>query len=299
MASLFKIRVISPWFGELRLPDAILSKAIPSEEADALLCDWSPSPELDSFPRRKAWYNIEPPRHFAAISNGEWPEIRKRLRPSEFLSPYDSDPRYRVPEITHFGDPIGVNTSASRIDRAVAVVSNFGGSPIRRDPDLQYRNHFITRPHVDLYGRSRGWRRYRHRFYSLPHLPRNFKGDIPGDWEEEAKRDLLARYKVCICLENYYEPYLFSEKFVEAVRAGCVPIFHPHPTVAESFLLGAKWIDPGDDVSRADDIIAHALSEPLEEYQACNAKWLEENEDFKRTSAKAVYARIAEILMEE
>jgi hypothetical protein len=47
----------------------------------------------------------------------------------------------------------------------------------------------------------------------------------------------LSAYKVAICLENCVEPYYFTEKFINAVRAACIPVYHAHATVKTPFSL--------------------------------------------------------------
>jgi hypothetical protein len=289
------IRVESPWFGEMRFDDILMSSHLPVEETDALLCDWAPSEEvLLGFPRRKAWYNCEPEPHFVKCQGGGWPAIRAKLQPHEFLHHKHPDARYRVPHITHLG-AVTVDRRTGRHDRAVAVVSNFGGSPRIRFQDAVIRNRFILQPTVDLFGRRSAWRKYRARLWSLPRLPRNFRGEIPGDWDDAEKRGLLAQYKVCVCLENSFEPFYFTEKFVDAAAAGCVPVYRAHPTVAATFLAGAKWIEPGAD-EKPRETINRALAASLEEFQEANAAWLATNPFLKETSSTAVYHRIGRIL---
>ncbi len=117
-----------------------------------------------------------------------------------------------------------MNQSVDRKQKAVAIVSNHGGSPLKAHPDIRYRNRLITSPLVDLYGRS-GWQRYRSHWYSWPRAPKNYRGELPGDWPGAEKRRLMSEYKVCVCLENMNEPGYFTEKFVEAVQAGCIPVY--------------------------------------------------------------------------
>jgi hypothetical protein len=125
--------------------------------------------------------------------------------------------------MTHY-DSLGVDMSEKRHDRAIAVVSNCGGSPSSTHEDIRFRNQLVTDSRVDLYGRS-NWLRYRPNWYCWPRAPRNYRGEIDGDWPGSTKRQLMSSYKVCVCLENMNEPGYFTEKFVEAVRAGCVPVY--------------------------------------------------------------------------
>jgi hypothetical protein len=294
MVQKLKVRVVSPWFGSLETAEASFSNAYPSDSADALLCDWSPSDELFSFSRRKAWYCCEPWAQFKDLHNGTWPSLRSRLEPNEFLWHGHSDARYRVPHVTHF-EELAVQSSSERIRRAVAVVSNFGGGPWRRNPDMSYRNRFIVSPLVDLFGRS-GWMEYRRTVLSFPAAPTNYKGEIPGDWPASEKRELLSRYKVSVCLENVNEPYYFTEKFVEAVCAGCIPVYRPDPQTASRALKGAFWVDPRDYGNDPHATLTAALELNLRDIQEQNRAWIAENVELGRSSQFEVFNRIGQIL---
>jgi hypothetical protein len=289
----FRIRVVSRWPRCLETETAVLASEIPAEQADALLCEWEPSEELLTFPRRKAWYCCEPACQFNHLRGGAWPRLRDQLGPHEFLYHAHPDPQFRVPHATHF-EPLQVNTNRVRRDRAIAVVSNHGGAPWRRHGGLSYRNRFITDRRVDLYGRS-GWLRYRDRWFSRVKAPANYRGELPGDWPDSAKRKLLAEYKVAICLENMLEPFYFTEKFVEAVTAGCIPIYRADETVRDTILQGARWIDPADYSDSVDETIAGALNSDLREFQEQNQRWCEHSA-VSQTHSTAIQRRILEIL---
>ena len=293
MSDVFKIRVVSPWFGELKLPQAHFSTAFSTEESDALLCDWAPADELLSCAKRKAWYCCEPYCQFRGLGRGSWPGQRKALRDAEFLSHNHEVPCFRVPHVTHF-ETLTVDHRGDRSDRAVAIVSNHGGNPWKAHADLRYRSQFITHDLVDLYGRS-AWKKYRKGRFSLPSTPRNYKGEIPGDWPGGAKRDLMASYQVAVCLENMSEAYYFTEKFIEAVCAGCVPVYRAHPSVAAGVLKGAIWFDPADYGHEPALTINAALASNANEVRRVNEKWLA-GEAVAATHHSAVFARIAAIL---
>jgi hypothetical protein len=273
---------------------AVFSVDIPAEKADALLCEWAPDPELFTFPRRKAWYCCEPQCQFRGLGGGTWPAIKAQLGPHEFLWHGHPEERYRVPHITHF-EPLVMNTNQDRLDRAIAIVSNHGGLPWRRHPDITYRNRLITHPDVDLYGRS-GWTRYRQRWYSWPKAPANYKGEIPGDWPAAGKRELMSRYKVAVCLENMNEPHYFTEKFVEAVVAGCVPVYRASEQIRNGVFNGAFWVDPADYNHVPQQILRACLSSLLLEVQAQNQRWMTENEMLKASHASAVFKRLGSII---
>jgi len=215
----FKIRTVSPRTIELKTADAWFSPDHSTDDADALLCNWAPSEELCSFPRRKAWYCCEPECQFQGLGGDTWPSIRDRLDPSEFLYHNHPDPLSRIPHVTHFED-LTVTHDPDRLDHAIAIVSSHGGNPWKQHPDLTFRNRFITHPFVDLFGRS-GWKRYKASCWSLRgREPGNYRGELPGDWPAEGKRALMARYKVAVCMENMNEP-------TERSRAGRPPFARP------------------------------------------------------------------------
>jgi hypothetical protein len=294
MARKLSIRLISPWSTRIETRDAVFSVDIPSEKADALLCEWSPSPELFTFPRRKAWYCCEPQCQFQHIDSGSWPKIKAKLKPSEFLFHNHVEERFRVPHITHF-EPPEMNRSLQRKKRAIAIVSNHGGPPHRRHPDITYRNRFITAPQVDLFGRA-SWRRYRPSLLSFPKAPKNYCGEIPGDWPADQKRKLQASYKVAVCLENMNEPCYFTEKFVEAAMNGCIPIYRAAPTVKATFLQGASWIDPADFGNNAHETLEYALSLDIERFHSENASWAR-SLALGSTNSTQVFEKIAKILL--
>jgi hypothetical protein len=269
---MFKVRVMSPWDKYLQLETTLFDTRIKSEDADALLCYWAPSEELFNFTGPKAWYCCEPECQFTEMAGRKWVELRKRLAVKEFLFHNHPDSRYRVPHITHY-QKLDVNENPSRLVRAVSVVSNFGGGPRKRHLQIRYRNQFITHSLVDLYGRS-SWQKFRKGLFSFPRVPLNYKGEIPGDWPEGEKRELLSKYKVCVCLENMIEAHYFTEKFVEAVTAGCIPVYRAHGSLVGTVLKGAMWVDPADYDDDPQKTLDAALAMDLSTFQVNNSKWL-------------------------
>ena len=291
-----QVRLISPWTSHLETETAIFSREITVANADALLAEWAPSDELFSFSGRKAWYCCEPQCQFRGLQGGGWPAIKSRLRPHEFLYHGHAEEKYRVPHITHFED-LRMDQNLQRRERAIAIVSNHGGNPLRCHPDIGYRNRLITVPEVDLFGRS-GWRNYRRTWYSLGKTPMNYGGELPGDWSGAEKRRLMAEYKVCVCLENMNEPGYFTEKFVEAVVAGCIPVYRATPELRETVLAGACWYDPGDPRWPKERAIEAALGADLKAIQAINSAWLMSSESLSATRMESVFQKIAESLCE-
>jgi hypothetical protein len=77
-----------------------------------------------------------------------------------------------------------------------------------------------------------------------------------------------------VCLENCVEPDYFTEKFVNAVRAGCIPVYHAHPTLRGRLLRNAKWVDPDDFRFSARRTIEYALVQDQNSYRSINDAWL-------------------------
>ena len=91
------------------------------------------------------------------------------------------------------------------------------------------------------------------------------------------------------------EPYYFTEKMVGAAQAGCIPIYRAHPTVRETFLVGAKWVDPADFGFDAGRTLDFALRQNLEEYQEANGRWLQ-SAAVQSTRVEEVFRRIGDVL---
>jgi hypothetical protein len=289
-----QVRLISPWSLRVETATAVFDREISTQRADALLCEWEPAEELWSFSRRRAWYCCEPECQFRGQAKGTWPRLKARLRAEEFLWHGHEDVRFRVPHVTHF-QALQMNRNTDRRNKAIAVVSNHGGSPLKAHPDIRFRNQLITSPLVDLFGRA-GWRRYRPHWYSLPRTPLYYQGELPGDWPGEQKRQLLSQYRVCVCLENMNEPGYFTEKFVEAVAAGCIPVYRASADVRDTVLQGAVWFDPADSRWPGARAIEAALQADSHAIQETNNRWLCESPQLAATHSAAVFDRIARIL---
>lgn len=293
MSNKFQIRLISPWTKYIETETAIFSSEISEKSADALLCEWKPSNELLTFSRRKAWYCCEPQCQFNYLDKKSWPQFKSKLNENEFIFHRHENKKYRVPHITHFTD-LSINKNTTRKKQAIAVVSNFGGSPFSRHKQINYRNKFITNASVDLFGRA-SWHKYKKSLISIPKAPNNYQGEIAGDWPALKKRELLSQYKVCICLENMLEPHYFTEKFVEAVSAGCIPIYRAHTSLVSNILKGAKWVDPSDYDNDPQKTIEAALEMDLTYFQESNSKWLKK-EALIKTHHDNVFGTIGKIL---
>ena len=86
-----------------------------------------------------------------------------------------------------------------------------------------------------------------------------------------------------------------AQKFVDAVRAGCIPIYHAHPTVTHGILKDAAWVDPADYGLDPTAAIQHALGQDIEAYQDRNERWLA-SDAVLATRCDKVYERVARIL---
>ena len=78
-----------------------------------------------------------------------------------------------------------------------------------------------------------------------------------------------------MCLENCTESYYFTEKFVNAVRAGRIPVYHAHATLKTSVLSSAKWVDPADFAFSPRRTIDFALNQDQMAFRSINDAWLE------------------------
>ena len=291
----FRVRLERPWHDkEVQFDDMILSTRLPLEQADALLCDFVPTANLYRAKVPAAWYCCEPvstPRGHRTT-----PRVlvaRIRLPPHRILHHAHTDPRYRVPALASRDDLFFADADR-RQARAAAIVS-FAGKPGLRWDALRQRNAMLLAEHVDLYGNERVWSQYKHAPWSRAYKLPNFRGPLPGTWGSRQKLALLAQYHATVCMENTSEPYYFTEKFVDAVLAGCVPIYHAHPTVRDTLLAGANWVDPADfdfDPSRT---IEHALRQDRDAWSATNRRWLQ-NEVVRSTTWSAIMRRACEIL---
>lgn len=129
---------------------------------------------------------------------------------------------------------------------------------------------------VELFGLPESWAQFRH----FPKLwirqaPDNYMGRTSPGFDDDENIRFLSAYKVAVCLENCTEAYYFTEKFVNAVRAGCVPVYHAHATVKNSVLSGARWVDPADFAFSPRRTIDFALSQDQMAFRSINDAWLE------------------------
>ncbi len=219
-----------------------------------------------------------------------------KLRSNEFFHFAHEDLRYRVPHITHYNRIEKFGGILSRRHECVAIVSNAGGRFWFCRPGFRLRNKFITNERVQLFGKREAWKNfYRFRFTRANRFPKNYKGELTWDkWGSEHQVNFLSDFKVAICMENVTEPYYFSEKFLNAARAGCVPIYHAHPTLRTGVLQGAFYVDPERYKFDPEATIHAALSMNIQEVQRNNRLWLQ-NDVVCQTSFDNVWSKLAAI----
>lgn len=277
----FRCRVVSRQFkadtwDDFQLDDILYSPRVPLETADALLALYDPTEELLAFNGPKLWFTIEPSWHHHFHSHSVGKRLVRELDVSERAFYGHTLPCNRIAHPTFRTDLTKPRLSISQ-RAAVACVNNFGGRLWFLKRRFNLRNKFILSPLVTLFGNPLSWMRFR----QFPKIwktgpPTNFQGrSSPGQgyFDDEYLR-FLSGYKVAVCLENSTEPCYFTEKFVNAARAGCIPVYHAHATVKERFLAGAKWVDPADFSFSPKRTIQHALNQDQAEFRAINDAWL-------------------------
>jgi len=268
---MFSIRLLSPWRQEYRTSRYLFSRNIPSDAADALLCEWAPHDELLTFQGPKALYNSEAVAR-RMFGEPKWERIKSNRDGQTFIYHAHPDPFYRVPMIS-FVEPLLRLDSDNRISRAVAVISNCGIS--WTTDDITLRNAFATHALVDLYGKEQNWQIFMQKRSSTQSLPQNYRGEVEWPWNSLHKFETIARYKVGICLESVTEPYYITEKFYAVAQAGCIPIYHAHPTVKNGTLDNAMWVDPADFDYDVESTLEFALAQERKQYANRNFRWLQ------------------------
>ncbi len=278
----FRCRVVSQQFkadtwDDFQLDDILYSPRVPLDTADALLVLYDPSEELLAFTGPKLWFTIEPSWHHHFHSHRVGRRLIRELEISErafYGHPLLSN---RVPHPTFRRELTTARMPAPK-RAAIACVSNFGGRMWFLKQRFSLRNRFVLSPLVELYGSLLSWKRFRH----FPAIwrsgpPANYRGQptLSHEFFDDPYLEFLSTFKVAACLENCVEPHYFTEKFVNAVRAGCIPIYHAHPTVRDRFLRNAKWVEPADFGFSPRRTIEYALAQDQSEFRRANDAWLE------------------------
>lgn len=275
----YRCRVVSQQFkadswDDFRIGSILYSPRVPLEEADALLVLYDPSAELLAFTGPKLWFTMEPSWHPHFRSHPVGKRLVRELDATERAFYAHPDVKYRVPHPTYWGTLSRPRVASVR-RAVVATVNNFGGRLWFLRSHFRLRNRMIMNRRVELFGEPKAWAQFRH----FPKLwvrrpPDNYMGHASPGLDDERIR-FLSAYKVALCLENCTEAHYFTEKFVNAVRAGCIPIYHADATVKTSFLSGAEWIDPADFGFSPRRVIDFALNQDQMEFRSINDAWLE------------------------
>lgn len=275
-------------------PSAECDPKIPPDRCDAMLAWGAPTKEFLSYRGVRAWYLDEALSH----SMFRTPLFREALRSvpeSEFLHHSNPNPSYRFPCVTHYGEPTVINPRDRR-KAVIGAVNNFGGRIWWLWRGARFRNRFILDPRVELFGDCDGWSRFRRWPWSAAGRPANYQGPLGTTWYLQDHVGALSQYQVNLCLENSMMPYYFTEKFVNAVRAGCVPIYHAHPTVRQNFLKEARWIDPADFAFDVSETISAALDCNAQEFRETNWQWLR-SDQVSATEGYGIWTRIVELIV--
>lgn len=122
-------------------------------------------------------------------------------------------------------------------------------------------------------------------------MPANFSGEVSVSWYKRDVVEFLSRFHAVVSMENTPSENYFSERFVNTVRAGAVPIYHAHPSVKANYLRGAAWIDPADFEFDADKTLAAALRADRSTYVAAIHRWLLDGASALRTLESRVVSK--------
>jgi hypothetical protein len=281
------------WAKEIQIGEYVFTTAKNAGEVDGMVCWWEFTEEFLEYGGPRVFYCCEPSFYFRGV-RGVKRELRKRLatlRMDEFAWHYHPHPDMRVVHESFSLLDCKDCGERSREAKAVAVLGNLG-RPIFRNAGRQRRLEFIIHSGCDIYGPKSSWVNFQLGLFSRSGFPETFRGECA----RAVKFDTLSNYHACICLENSSEELYFTEKFPDAVRAGCVPIYHAHPTVREVFLNGAIWVDPADYHFDARSTVEAALKMDRVEVDENNKRWFQTHSKFQETSFGNVYLRLAGIL---
>src|SRR5262245_42173761 len=276
----YRCRIVSQQFmgdswNDFQIGGILYSRRVTLEDADALLVLYDPSDELLKFNGPKLWFTIEPSWHSHFHSHPVGKRLVQKLDATERACYDHPDARYRVPHSTHRGSLSRPRVASVR-RAVVAAVNNFGGRLWFLKSHFRTRNRMILDRRVELFGLPEAWAQFRY----FPKLwirrpPDNYMGRTSPGFDDDENIRFLSAYKVAVCLENCTEAFYFTEKFVNAVRAGCVPVYHAHATLKHSVLSGAKWVDPAEFAFSSRRTIDFALSQDQMAFRSVNDAWLE------------------------
>src|SRR6266516_5004919 len=133
---------------------------------------------------------------------------------------------------------------------------------------------------------------------SLEASARNYRGPTtaPNCWHPDFV-EYLSHYRINVCFENSFTPSWFTEKFVNAARAGCVPVYRAHFTVRDTFLRGTRWVDPADFAYEASATLAAAESCDAVACREQNYQWLK-SKLLRTTEGYTIWTRIADYFVD-
>ncbi len=122
-----------------------------------------------------------------------------------------------------------------------------------------------------------------------PHYP-SYRG------EARLKASVFPRYRFALCYENACHPGWVTEKMLDAIRSGCVPVYLGAPNIAD-------YVDSGAFVGRQQFTTDQELGEFLRQMdESTHARYLEAGADylasskFKRFLVSAFADRIADVM---
>ena len=266
-------------------------------DSDGLLCWCALSPDFADYQKPKAWHQDEPitMSHFRTSLAKK---VLKTIRPNEFFHHTNPYPEWRVLSPTHLGE-LTTFVNSDEQCRVVALVSNFGGRAWWLQSGNRLRNRMILEPRVMLYGNQDSWRKFRLWPWNRPQVPKNYNGNATASWTSDSQIQFLSQFKVAVCLENSYQSHrYFTEKFVNAARAGCIPVYHATQVVRQERLHGAKWIDPADHGFDPKRTLDFALSEEPAAYRQANNLWLKQAH-LQETFRQNIWQRIADLFLKK
>jgi hypothetical protein len=291
----------SPDFGladqQIEIEGHILRCDWPAKDIEAMVGFWEFSDEFLAFKGPKIFYCCEPSFYFGGYRSAKR-LLRGRLanlRQDEFAWHYHSEAAMRVVHHSYGAyqsPPPQVVTGGPRRKKAAAVIGNLG-HPFARNAGRQKRLNFILESGCDIYGSKTNWENFQIRPWSRKGPPATYCGP------SLTKTDTLSSYHANICLENSVEPLYFTEKLPDAVRAGCIPIYHPHPSVKSAFLDGAVWVDPADYGWDAVATLNAAMHLDREAVQEANNYWMTSNPSFLKTRLAEVYRNLVKIIIKK
>lgn len=263
----------------------------PDAHGDGYLAYHAPSPRLLDFPGPRAWYSTEPITH-RSFRSKEFLHYERHRKQFGFLH-HSLGADAFVPMLTHYTLQPQFRDVNSRINAAVAVVSNHGGRYWRLKRGESLRNRFLLCDEVHLFGSDTAWCAFRRWPWTPEAAPANYRGNWTASYLEAAHIARLSTYRASLCLENSVTPNYFSEKFVNAVRAGCIPIYRAHPSVRTAYLDGAAFVDPTEHNLNPRATVTAALALDRKTIAAQNFRWLD-GQAVQTTGHRAIWTKIAE-----